>query len=209
MPAWASGAWASGAWAGTAWAETGVTVPNVVGETQGDGTATLEADGFVVAVLTAYSSTVPAGAIISQSPSAGAEIPVGSTVTITVSLGDEPAGGSPDGDFSWHDYYLFKRKRRRKREKLEEELRQLAAALERAEKAQAIHEAPDASVEPVAHAPTPPSAELMARVMAAGRKAVEERTAISVRQFNRELRQLIENEEEEALVMLLLLDDED
>lgn len=90
MPAWASGAWATGAWAGTAWAESGVEVPDVVGETQAAGTATLEGEGFVVAVDTAHSSTVAAGDIISQSPSAGAEVPAGSTVTIIVSLGEAP-----------------------------------------------------------------------------------------------------------------------
>lgn len=88
MPAWASGAWATGAWAGTAWAETGITVPDVVGQSQASGTAELEGDGFVVAVETAYSSTVPAGDIISQQPTAGAEVLEGSTVTITVSLGE-------------------------------------------------------------------------------------------------------------------------
>lgn len=90
MPAWAVGAWAPGAWAGTAWAETGVIVPDVVGETQAAGTAELEGEGFVVAVATAYSSVVAAGLIISQSPIGGAEVAEGATVTITVSLGEAP-----------------------------------------------------------------------------------------------------------------------
>ena len=64
-----------------------VTVPNVVGQSQASGTTTLEGDGFVVAVATAYSSSVAEGLIISQSPAAGAEAGEGSTVTITVSLG--------------------------------------------------------------------------------------------------------------------------
>ncbi len=72
--------------------EAGVIVPDVVGETQAAGTATLEGDGFVVAVETAYSSTVAVGLIISQSPTGGSEVASGSTVTITVSLGPQSDG---------------------------------------------------------------------------------------------------------------------
>jgi hypothetical protein len=76
---------------GFAWGEVAqVVVPDVVGETQAAGTATLEGDGFVVAVTTAYSSLVAAGLIISQVPTGGASAASGSTVTITVSLGVEP-----------------------------------------------------------------------------------------------------------------------
>lgn len=71
-----------------------VTVPDVVGQTQASGTAELEAALFAVAVVTAYSSTVPAGTIISQSPAAGVDAPEGSTVTITVSLGERSGAGS-------------------------------------------------------------------------------------------------------------------
>lgn len=70
-----------------------VTVPDVVGETQAAGTSTIEAEGLVVAVETAYSSTVPAGTIISQSPVGGSSVAPGSTVTITVSLGESAGGG--------------------------------------------------------------------------------------------------------------------
>lgn len=92
---WIAGAWATGAWAGTAWAvqDAPVTVPDVVGETQAAGTATLEGDGFVVAVETAYSSSVPAGTIISQVPAGGSLAAEGSTVTITVSLGESSGAG--------------------------------------------------------------------------------------------------------------------
>lgn len=71
-----------------------VTVPDVVGDVQVSGTLELEAAGFVVAVTFAYSSSVQAGLIISQDPSGGSEAALGSTVTITVSLGDSarPAG---------------------------------------------------------------------------------------------------------------------
>ncbi|HEX7114976.1 MAG TPA: PASTA domain-containing protein [Steroidobacter sp.] len=74
---------------GPVWVSTLVEVPNVVGETQADGTSILEAAGFVVAVETAHSSSVAAGKIISQSPSAGSEASAGATVTITVSLGEQ------------------------------------------------------------------------------------------------------------------------
>ena len=89
MTAWAAGAWATGAWTGTAWqAAAAVTVPDVVGQTQADATTALQSAGFVVAVVTAASSTVPAGAVISQVPAGGAEATAGSTVTITVSTGE-------------------------------------------------------------------------------------------------------------------------
>jgi beta-lactam-binding protein with PASTA domain len=67
----------------------GVTVPNVVGQTQASGTTELEDDGFVVMVATAYSSVVASGSIISQSPAAGTEQASGSTITITVSMGEQ------------------------------------------------------------------------------------------------------------------------
>src|SRR5690606_41408859 len=74
VTAWAAGAWAAGAWTGTAWqASAPVTVPDVVGQTQAEATAALQAAGFVVAVVTAASSTVPIGAVISQAPTGGAE----------------------------------------------------------------------------------------------------------------------------------------
>lgn len=69
----------------------GVTVPDVVGQTQAAGTSALQAVLFVVAVQTAYSSVVPAGLIISQVPVGGVDYPQGGTVTITVSLGEAPA----------------------------------------------------------------------------------------------------------------------
>jgi beta-lactam-binding protein with PASTA domain len=87
---------ARGTWAGGAFIllddEALVSVPDVVGDDQATGTATLEGAGFVVQVVTTYSATVAAGDIISQSPSAGTDAEDGSTVTITVSLG--PASGA-------------------------------------------------------------------------------------------------------------------
>jgi hypothetical protein len=68
-----------------------VEVPDVVGETQAAGTATLEGEGFVVSVSTAYSESVAAGLIISQDPEGGEMAVEGSTVNIVVSLGPQPA----------------------------------------------------------------------------------------------------------------------
>ncbi len=68
-----------------------VEVPDVVGQSQASATAELEGEGFGVVVITDYSSTVPAGNVISQIPLAGVEAVEGSNVTITVSLGEAPA----------------------------------------------------------------------------------------------------------------------
>jgi hypothetical protein len=68
-----------------------VEVPDVVGQSQASATTEIEGEGFVVAVETAYSSTVPVGNVISQVPTAGTLALAGSTVTITVSLGEAPA----------------------------------------------------------------------------------------------------------------------
>lgn len=91
-----------------------VEVPDVTGETQAAGTAILEGEGFVVQVSTAYSSTVASGLIISHNPTGGANVLAGSTVVITVSLGEAPpsvpgnimvvAEVSPEGLTKWVDY---------------------------------------------------------------------------------------------------------
>jgi hypothetical protein len=107
---------------GFAWGEVAqVVVPDVVGETQAAGTATLEGDGFVVAVTTAYSSLVAAGLIISQVPAGGASAASGSVVTITVSLGEAPAPVQQDasGGF-WPEYDRHAAERRRRKREQEE-----------------------------------------------------------------------------------------
>jgi hypothetical protein len=71
-----------------------VEVPDVVGETQAAGTTTLEGEGFVVSVSTAFSASVAAGLIISQDPEGGEFAASGSTVAIVVSLGPQSEGGS-------------------------------------------------------------------------------------------------------------------
>lgn len=82
-------------WAG-AWGQLAplVEVPDVLGETEADGTTALEAEGFVVQVVSEYSDSVAVGLIMAQSPSGGSDAPEGSTVVITVSLGESTAADS-------------------------------------------------------------------------------------------------------------------
>jgi len=63
-------------------------VPNVVGLTQGNASASLSAAGLAPgAVTTASSSTVPSGSVISQNPAAGTQVATGSAVALVVSSG--------------------------------------------------------------------------------------------------------------------------
>ncbi len=65
-----------------------VIVPNVVGETEGVGSAALVAAGLTVgAVTTANDPNVPAGTILSQNPVGGTSVPPGSAVALVVSAG--------------------------------------------------------------------------------------------------------------------------
>jgi hypothetical protein len=70
-----------------------VEVPDVVGDAQAVGTATLEGVGFVVSSTSSYDAVVPAGDIISQNPTAGSFASPGSTVDIVVSIGPLASGG--------------------------------------------------------------------------------------------------------------------
>ena len=63
------------------------TVPNVVGLSQSAATTELQNAGFSVVVLTAPSSSVATGAVISQSPAAATQLAPQQAVTITVSSG--------------------------------------------------------------------------------------------------------------------------
>lgn len=67
------------------------TVPNVIGIDQVEASNAIESAGFKVSVKKAYSDTVEAGKVISQSPSASSATTPGATVTITVSEGKEEA----------------------------------------------------------------------------------------------------------------------
>ncbi|WP_448060263.1 Stk1 family PASTA domain-containing Ser/Thr kinase [Cellulomonas hominis] len=65
------------------------TVTQVVGASQDAATRQLKADGFKVAAEPAFSDSVPAGDVISQSPEASTQGHRGDTVTLTVSQGPE------------------------------------------------------------------------------------------------------------------------
>ncbi|MCD8218224.1 MAG: Stk1 family PASTA domain-containing Ser/Thr kinase [Clostridiales bacterium] len=66
-----------------------VTVPNVVGNTSDAAVTTLEDKGLKASREFQYDSSVEAGKVISQSPSAGSTATEGDTVTIYVSQGSE------------------------------------------------------------------------------------------------------------------------
>ncbi|MCX8007792.1 MAG: PBP1A family penicillin-binding protein [Coriobacteriia bacterium] len=70
-------------------------VPSVVGMTESAAKKALEDAKFVVKIAYAYSSTVPSGTVISQSPAAGSKLAPGETVTIVVSKGPDPSAPPP------------------------------------------------------------------------------------------------------------------
>jgi len=68
-----------------------VTVPNVVGLTQAAATTSLTNAGLTVGAITfSPSTTVAAGSVISQTPTAGGSAPAGSAVALVVSQGTAP-----------------------------------------------------------------------------------------------------------------------
>jgi len=67
-----------------------VKVANVVGANQTSATSTLQGLGLNVSVVQDYSDTVAAGVVMAQSVAADTEVPKGSSITITVSLGARP-----------------------------------------------------------------------------------------------------------------------
>ena len=118
----ADGLFADDLFAAGLWAtDEPVEVPDVVGETQAAGTTTLETALFVVSVQTAYSSVVAIGLIISQSPAGGAFAAEGSTVTITVSLGDAPiADDTPGAGGIYYELQKITQERQRRKKRIEE-----------------------------------------------------------------------------------------
>jgi beta-lactam-binding protein with PASTA domain len=66
-----------------------VPVPDVTGQPAADAQATLEAEGFTVAVTEQPSMDVEEGLVIETNPAAGAEVAPGTEVTIVVSTGAE------------------------------------------------------------------------------------------------------------------------
>ena len=88
-----------------------VSVPAVVGQTQAAATAAITGAGLVLGTVSQTSSpTVPAGRVISQSPTAGTNLPPGSAVNLVVSTGLPPlvapanlaaVAGNGRVDLSW------------------------------------------------------------------------------------------------------------
>ena len=64
-----------------------IEIPNIVGKSYEEAKTTLEKAGFVVTKATSYSDEVEEGYVVSQSPAAETKAPVGSAITVTVSLG--------------------------------------------------------------------------------------------------------------------------
>jgi len=64
---------------------TATAVPNVIGQSQSEAIAALQAASFVVVVYQVSSTTVPAGTVSAQSPTGGVLAEPGTTVTIVVS----------------------------------------------------------------------------------------------------------------------------
>jgi hypothetical protein len=88
-----------------------VAVPEVTGLTQADAQAAILAAGLTVgAITTAHSNTVPAGAVISQSPAAGTNMASGSPVNLVVSSGAAPPVPGDldrDGDIDQNDVNIL------------------------------------------------------------------------------------------------------
>ena len=68
-----------------------LTLPAVTGQSKEDGTSALDRLGLKVQTDYEYSDSVPAGRIIRQSPESNSEVMPGSTVRLTISMGEEPA----------------------------------------------------------------------------------------------------------------------
>lgn len=92
-----------------------VIVPNVVGQTQAQATTLLTGAGLTVGTVTeAFSDTAPEGQVISQTPTAGAQVAPSTAVALVVSKGPEPAElveyeyefTIPEGGYG--TYYPFK-----------------------------------------------------------------------------------------------------
>ena len=65
------------------------TVPDVIGKTQSEAKSTLEAQGFVVAVVTSEDSSKASGVVLKQSLDSGKSVEKGSSITITVNSYEE------------------------------------------------------------------------------------------------------------------------
>lgn len=64
-----------------------VEIPDLVGQTQADATATLEQLGLVVLITQQSSADVPEGEVIAMRPNPGGEVPTGTTIELQISAG--------------------------------------------------------------------------------------------------------------------------
>ncbi len=64
-----------------------VEIPDLVGQTQADATATLEQLGLVVLITQQSSADVPAGEVIALRPNPGGKVPTGTTIELQISAG--------------------------------------------------------------------------------------------------------------------------
>ena len=67
----------------------GVEVPQVTDRTYEEAERILKDLGFAVTKMEGYSDTVEAGYVVSQTPAASSEVPIGTNITLTVSLGKQ------------------------------------------------------------------------------------------------------------------------
>ena len=68
-----------------------VTVPDVAGKTHDEAKKAIESAGLVFDYTSAHDANVPEGKVISQSAAAGTKLQKGSTLSVVISLGAEPA----------------------------------------------------------------------------------------------------------------------
>lgn len=114
-----------------------VAVPNVVGETQAAATTDITNAGLVLGTVTSqYSDSVAAGLVISQLPTAGTLVSLGSSVSIVLSLGPQPVDADqPSGGWLFRNLYEAEKRRReaerRRRKELEEETERIEAEVDR------------------------------------------------------------------------------
>ena len=74
-----------------------VSVPSVVGQSEGSAMTTLSNAGFKVTTEYQASSTVSAGNVISQTPTSGTELDPGKTVHLVISTGSGSSSGGGSG----------------------------------------------------------------------------------------------------------------
>jgi beta-lactam-binding protein with PASTA domain len=75
--------------------EVAVTIPDVVGRTEGDARTALERGGFTIGTVLVQASAEPAGTVLSTFPVRGERVALPATVNLVVSSGRSPDGPSP------------------------------------------------------------------------------------------------------------------